>query len=110
MWRFFVEDLIRFGQLGHRLYVIKERPDGTGFSVQKPTCKARQQYESIGYEDAFLDDGSMPESDVKAFLQAASDAAWEIGIKPKQLENAKNELSAVRYHLEDMRQLAGVKK
>ncbi len=42
-------------------------------------------------------------------LQAIIDAAWEHGIKPRQLEDASNELKATKYHLEDMRKLAKVK-
>lgn len=39
-------------------------------------------------------------------LQAMSDVAWEIGIKPKQIEDHNSELKATKYHLEDMRTLA----
>lgn len=42
------------------------------------------------------------------FLQACMDAAWDLGLRPKGFADQKNELQAVRYHLEDMRALAKV--
>lgn len=47
--------------------------------------------------------------DGMAFLQAFLDAAWDLGLRPKGFEDHKNELTAVRYHLEDMRKLAKVR-
>lgn len=44
--------------------------------------------------------------DVTGFLQAALDVAWAAGMRPKGIAEAASELSAVRYHLEDMRTLA----
>lgn len=49
-----------------------------------------------------------PHIDAKAFLQAALEAAWEMGLRPKSFADHTNELTAVRYHLEDMRALAKV--
>lgn len=48
--------------------------------------------------------------DVTGFLQAALDAAWEQGLRPTTYADHTNELKAVRYHLEDMRLLAKVRK
>lgn len=44
--------------------------------------------------------------DVDQFLQAALDCAWEAGMRPRGFKDHTNELTAVRYHLEDMRKLA----
>lgn len=47
------------------------------------------------------------EMDVKAFLQAAMNAGWQMGLKPSQF-NEKDErphMDALKYHLEDMRRL-----
>ncbi len=44
------------------------------------------------------------------FLRAVMDAAWENGIRPTGFKDHTKELTAVRYHLEDMRLLAKVKK
>lgn len=46
--------------------------------------------------------------DVTGFLQAAMDAAWELGLRPRGFADYSNEINAVRYHLEDMRALAKV--
>ena len=44
--------------------------------------------------------------DGAAFLQAMLDVAWEAGLRPASFKDHTNELTAVRYHLEDMRKLA----
>lgn len=50
-----------------------------------------------------------PTEDIKGFLQAALEMAWEIGLRPNSHHDNSDELAAVRYHLEDMRKLAKVK-
>ena len=44
------------------------------------------------------------------FLRAIVDAAWDAGIRPTGFGDHTNELKATRYHLEDMRLLAKVRK
>lgn len=44
-----------------------------------------------------------------SFLQAAMDAAWEVGLRPMAYEDTRQELAAIKYHLEDMRLLAKVR-
>lgn len=44
--------------------------------------------------------------EIRDLLQAMTDAAWKLGIKPKAAENTESEIKAVRYHLEDMRLMA----
>lgn len=46
--------------------------------------------------------------DVTGFLQAVMDEAWRLGMRPRGFADHANELTAVRYHLEDMRALAKV--
>lgn len=60
----------------------------------------------LGETRADIDDGL---GDVTGFLQAAMDCAWEKGLRPKAFKDTQNELIAVRYHLEDMRKMAGAK-
>lgn len=50
-----------------------------------------------------------PAEDIRGFLQAALEMAWELGIRPKGFTDKTDEIAAVRYHLEDMRKLAKVK-
>ena len=108
-WRIHLDLLLRFGQAGYRLYLFKQNLDGSVQTHSKLTVHSYAPYALSDPDEYFLSD-ELPGVDVKAFLQAAADAAWEIGIKPQQLENNANELKATRFHLEDMRQLAGVKK
>lgn len=111
-WRFHTESLTRLGLLGYRLYATRENLDGSYDVVQGPLVL--QHYERgafLGEDAAFIDDSKTGSwKDVRDFLQAASDAAWELGIKPRHLEDSRNELKALREHLADMRILAGVNK
>jgi hypothetical protein len=45
----------------------------------------------------------------REFVQAIMDAGWKAGLKPAGYEDAGRELTATKFHLEDMRTLAGVK-
>lgn len=49
-----------------------------------------------------------PECDAHGFLQAMMEIAWDLGMRPSKLDQHNSELTAVRYHLEDMRALAKV--
>lgn len=64
---------------------------------------------SMGVQPGSWEDGASPLEDVRGFLQAALEQAWEIGLRPKGFADNSSELAAVRYHLEDMRTLAKVK-
>lgn len=106
-WQIYLERLPQFGHPGYRMYVMKsEDVSSAQFSVMiNATFKTGEASCTVAPEDAFLDDSVGYKPDVRNFLQAMSDAAWEIGIKPKQVEGHTDELKAVRYHLEDMRTL-----
>ncbi len=57
----------------------------------------------LGASRIDVDDGLAPSTN--DFLQAIMDAGWEQGIRPRKFKDHTNELTAVRYHLEDMRAL-----
>lgn len=57
---------------------------------------------SMGFEEV------TPE--IRNFLQAMTDAAWKLGIRPREAVDAASELKAVRYHLEDMRVMAKLER
>lgn len=57
-------------------------------------------------EPTFVDVGRGRRAD--SLLQAFLDAAWEYGLRPKGFKDHTSELTATRYHLEDMRALAKV--
>jgi|HubBroStandDraft_4_1064222.scaffolds.fasta_scaffold00027_63 hypothetical protein len=109
IWRVHLDDMLRRGQMGYRMYVMRLNHDSTVDMVFNPQLRHLDQGMYAPEDEFFLSD-EQPGIDTRAFLQAMSDAAWEIGIKPKQIEDNSNELKATKYHLEDMRQLAGVKK
>ena len=105
-WRVHVENLIRFGYLGHRMYVANDYPDGSYDTMECPILIKHEAGTFTPEASAFMDDSKHKLPEVRAFLQAMSDAAWEIGIKPKQIADHSSELKATKYHLEDMRKLA----
>lgn len=74
-------------------FVFKFYPQGTAGPSPE---------EAFALTDSWGDDGDV----VRPFLQACMDAAWDIGIRPTQAQDQRDELKAVRYHLEDMRALA----
>lgn len=45
------------------------------------------------------------QDNVRSFMQAVLDAAWELGLRPAGFKEHETELKATRYHLEDMRRL-----
>lgn len=51
-------------------------------------------------------------SPVAGILQAMLDAAWKLGMRPEgyDVKDSNAEIAAIRYHLEDMRLLAKVRK
>lgn len=105
-WKVFVDDLMRWGQLGHKLVIMNKRVGADGFSVvQAFTMKSFRDGDFIADDEVTMRDNFGSEVDVRGLLQAMSDAAWEIGIKPKQIEDNRNELKATKGHLDDMRAL-----
>lgn len=111
-WKAFIRSNIPMGMLGHTLYIGREAPGPLSdqFSIVTGfTMKTVEPHSAASDDDFALKDEFGNYADVRGFLQAMSDAAWEIGIKPKQIEDNSNELKATKFHLEDMRQLAGVK-
>lgn len=41
----------------------------------------------------------------KSFLQSLVDQAWDLGIRPRYARETTFEVNAIKYHLEDMRNL-----
>lgn len=46
------------------------------------------------------------ERDAEAFLRAALNCAWELGLRPDGLDDTREQIAATRKHLEDMRAIA----
>jgi hypothetical protein len=93
--------------------------------IFRETTEARVEYVSSlsgknGVEVTTVDRGTRMEPAVKLnghfgdMLQAMTDGLFAFGIKPTQQPVLQNELTATKYHLEDMREMisvvAGAKK
>lgn len=108
-WQLFVDDKSWMGK--RDLYVRCRAPDGTLHAVTTMQTHATEPglvYEPLLSESR--EDVQDNTGDVSGFLQAALQAAWDLGMRPQGFADHKNELTAVRYHLEDMRTLAMVTK
>lgn len=109
-WRVYLENLISHGHLGYRMYVMRA-DDAIGENcsvVTGMTFKAMPAHSFVPIDDATMDDSKAGGPSVASFLQAMADAAWDVGIRPRQVADHSSELKAVRDHLQDMRRLAKV--
>lgn len=105
-WKVYTQELLRYGMAGHRMYIMRGEPSGRFSVVTSLILETQDQDSFIAEDKATIDDGKHLGPDVRSFLQACADAAWEIGIRPAQLADHSSELKATKYHLEDMRRLA----
>lgn len=102
-WRFFI-DYQPWNDL-RRLFIV-HRSQGKNARVRPLTLEVVDPGLLV---DAPTLDGTWESNfGVEGFMQAALDAAWEMGLRPTGFADHTNELKAVRYHLEDMRALAKV--
>ncbi len=102
-WRFFVQYMPEYA--GHRLAMVVE--NGNVRSIVTKVELEEVPRHGVCSEGP---DQPIPMEQVEGFLQAAMDSAWELGLRPTGFRDHTNELTAVRYHLEDMRLLAKVRK
>jgi len=91
---------------GFSMAVIAESHDASRAFLQPLVWKKFDPNTAIPSDEVFAIKDDFGAETVKNFLQAAMDAAWDIGLRPTQAQNQTDELKAVRYHLEDMRTLA----
>ena len=83
-------------------YIFQDNPDGSRdicTSIDKMEFKKLAEGEPIPITFSLLGSVTTP------FLQAMANTLKEIGIKAEAEPILENELTAVRYHLEDMRKL-----
>jgi len=52
----------------------------------------------------------LEKEDAEDFMRAFANAAWKMGIKPTEFKEDNSELKAVKYHLEDMREMMELKR
>lgn len=100
MWKAAVE--FKQWRWDQELRVWRTLPDRIEV-VQPLAFKSYDRHTLVPADEVAMKGG---EDEVKDFLQAMLDAAWKSGLRPTGFEDHKNELTAVRYHLEDMRALA----
>ncbi len=105
LWKAYLEDQPWMGR--RCLHLARTEPAGTRGLVQALTLGNVRPGELAPESAGVLGDMSEETDD---FLRAIIDAAWEHGIRPTGFQDHTNELTAVRFHLEDMRLLAKVVK
>ena len=106
-WKVYIENQITWGS--SRIHMARVRDDGKVDVVQPLVLKTIKQGLLPIYDGGLLGEGKT-QAECQEFLRAIMDAAWDIGIRPTKFADHTDELKAVRFHLEDMRLLAKVKR
>ena len=83
---------------------VKDSPTSRAF-VQPLVLHSFSNMTVVPEEELWALVDKFDDDSIRSFLQAAVDVAWDMGIRPAHAQDSTNELSAVRYHLEDMRKL-----
>ncbi len=99
-------------------YILSEgyRPtvDGGGEVSPGTTFIAKPlEFEAVGRHGTISTTGPTLRLDRdmgREFMQAMMDAAWEMGLRPSGVKDLESTLEATRFHLNDMRLLAKVRK
>ncbi len=104
-WRVYIED--QPWRMACRVHMARVHNDGKMDIVQPLVLESVEQNSVSPETVGVLNDVTREEA--TEFLRSIMDAAWELGIRPTNFTDHTNELTAVRYHLEDMRMLAKVK-
>lgn len=104
-WKIYTQDLLRYGVAGHRMFILRGESNGRFSVVTNMIFETQEEGSFIAEDKATIDDSKHFCPDVRSFLQACADAAWEIDIRPAQIADHSSELKATKYHLEDMRRL-----
>jgi hypothetical protein len=96
----------QYATMGMNFYIYREESTGRREICTKIKNK-NGQMEFTPYRDYEVVDPTftLRGNVVKPFLQAMSNELHRVGIKPEEAPVLENELSAIKYHLEDMREL-----
>jgi len=86
---------------GTSMYIIRDLDDGRVEYFKPTMMESTIQDGSLEIEPTFRFSHRVGES----FLQSLSEALVRIGFKPDAIKAKENEVSAMKYHLEDMRRL-----
>lgn len=95
---------------GHRLYVSWDDPD---FTKRGPSG-GRLCYVANGFEKTTCEEGDNFDYEhgirhADGLIQAIVNEAWERGFRPSGFSDVKNETTAIRSHLADMRAIVAKK-
>ncbi len=102
-WKVYLENSPEWGTTRLHMANLKGH-DGRVDIVQPLILKTVEQGVLLTGQSGLLGDTTREEC--KEFLRSLMDAAWDIGIRPIKFTDHTNELTAIRYHLEDMRTLS----
>ena len=105
-----IEAFCRYEDYANRvnIYIFRNLPNGgREFCVDINTQEFKPYTEGFFIEKPTI---SIMGRLARPFLQAIADALPDIGIKPKGQPILEDEMSAIKYHLEDMRCIAFNKK
>ena len=107
-WRVYIEE--QPWRNASRIHMDRLRGDGKIDMVMPLHFTTIEEEEgALAVEDHGIL-GDVTRSEIEDFFRGIMDAGWELGIRPTSFKDHTNELTAVRYHLEDMRTLAKVIK
>lgn len=104
-WKFFLEDQPFVGR--SNLYIRLDGSHGPA-SSDNPKFVVNlelKEFQPFDKAEPALTGNYFGDDSAKEFLQAALDAAWDLGLRPSGFADHGRELSAVRDHLHDMRAL-----
>lgn len=90
-----------YGYDSFSLWITDKRPNGELYFLKIETIQSNLA--GANAQPFIAVDNPVFES--REFCQAIMDAAWEEGIRPKGFRDIKNETTALKSHLDDMRRL-----
>jgi len=86
------------------LHIFRETDDGGRMILHTPIAETVGRHGMLDeVKTAFVNP-----DETEQFLQAVIDAAWTSGYRPAGWQDHESQLTATKYHLEDMRKLAKV--
>ncbi|HEY2068250.1 MAG TPA: hypothetical protein VGG48_01750 [Rhizomicrobium sp.] len=81
------------------------------FFYAKPLqlVEVTESFKDVPEQNCLIEDAGTPDGSIRQFLQAALDAAWDLGLRPQGFKDHTLETAALRSHLDDMRTIVGTK-
>ena len=98
-WRVFIQT--DYSQMADELVIVEEGAQRSDRVVAKPL-----EFEKTDPRLSAEPTLRLPEGEINDLLQAFADAAWERGIRPRQIEDQRNQVAAMTEHLSDLRRVS----